>query len=418
MLEVLREQLKFFITRGLSRARAGFLLVLLLLLALASGADAQQMVCADCHGITGPHGAQCEVSCLSCHNDTTAPKADVNHPTGAVTPGIGSTACIKCHLANGILHQKAAVDVQKVCGQCHGGDAGTAVNGAKYKTTAELSAQAKFIHSNHALPRFFWSADSVTSYKVNFDAGTTICPSGASCSYSWDFGGGLGSGSGINTSYLYGGPTPVNVALTVTVNNFSAKETVSMAVTPSAVNVKPLVSYTSLTQTGYTVSFTDTSSAAAPSPALPNNAITVKWGDGTISTGNALSVFSHPYPIRAATYTITHTATNSGDATDNGKLSAAEKITVSVPMKYTVSVNVTSAATTSNLSGATVALKANGKHTKATGKTNASGNYTFSNVLSGSYTIRSYASGHNAGETSAFIVSAGTATQNMTLTAQ
>ena len=42
----------------------------------------------------------------------------------------------------------------------------------------------------------------------------------------------------------------------------------------------------------YTVTLTDTSTDDS---FFPENAITVKWGDGTSSTGNAGSVFTHTY---------------------------------------------------------------------------------------------------------------------------
>ena len=68
MLDILKGESKFTRRRPVPAA-AGFLLALPLLVALASGAFAA--TCTDCHGVSGPHPAQCgEISCgvsLSCH---------------------------------------------------------------------------------------------------------------------------------------------------------------------------------------------------------------------------------------------------------------------------------------------------------------------------------------------------------------
>lgn len=89
-------------------------------------------------------------NCTSCHGTGSIPPVAgfVSHPTGTGTPGIGAAACRTCHLANGVLHRKAAINVQKVCGQCHGGDngAGATTNGAPYISTASLSIIAPFMH--------------------------------------------------------------------------------------------------------------------------------------------------------------------------------------------------------------------------------------------------------------------------------
>jgi hypothetical protein len=142
MLDILKGGSKFTRRRPVPAA-AGFLLVLPLLVALASGAFAA--TCTDCHGVSGPHPAQCgEISCgvsLGCHPH----KIDtISHPSGAGTPlsdissdaGV-STACNTCHKlpAPGATHPfriktdptstAAYPDTTAVCGPCHG-NAGTA----------------------------------------------------------------------------------------------------------------------------------------------------------------------------------------------------------------------------------------------------------------------------------------------------
>jgi hypothetical protein len=71
-------------------------------------------------------------------------------------------------------------------------------------------------------------------------------------------------------------------------------------------NAAPLVSFTSAMDL-YTVSLTDTSTDDS---ILPDNAITVQWGDGTSSTGNAGDVFLHTY-AKPKRYRITYSVTDS-----------------------------------------------------------------------------------------------------------
>jgi len=91
------------------------------------------------------------MDCILCHNGSPFPPTFVGHPTGTGTPGTGAAACRSCHLANSILHQKAAVSVDKVCGQCHGGSrgAGAAVSPAPYFTEAMVSESSKMLHDSN-----------------------------------------------------------------------------------------------------------------------------------------------------------------------------------------------------------------------------------------------------------------------------
>jgi predicted CXXCH cytochrome family protein len=72
---------------------------------------------------------------------------------------------------------------------------------------------------------------------------------------------------------------------------------------------------------GRTVTLTDTST---DDWILPDNAVTVKWGDGTSSTGNAGSVFSHTY-AKAKKYRIVHTVTDSRGLKKAHRISVAVK---------------------------------------------------------------------------------------------
>ena len=127
----------------------------------------------------------------------------------------------------------------------------------------------------------------------------------------------------------------------------------------------------------YTVTFTDASTD--PDGPLPANAITINWGDGSVSTGNQGGIFTHGY-TRATTAKITLTATD-------GLLFNSKSFTVSVPQKFTVSGTCPqNTVVTLKKAGRTVQVQ------KAT--QTAGGSYLFSNVLPGTnYTITAYKRG-------------------------
>jgi PKD repeat protein len=400
-------------------------------------------------------------SCPACHLEG-SPLAlpYIKHPTGVGTPledlSNIPAACAKCHMPkpdggegrsahlwristdpaystfptqdqwnagrktaltapSGSYENAVWVDVDLACGRCHGGGTDEAhaayplAQGAPYKTKAQLAAQATDMHQNHALPSFTSAADSTTSYTVHFDASSTLCPPvAASCIYHWDFGDGT-TGTGMTTSHTYADGGPYTVTLTVTVECYETEETASRVVTPEKVNAAPLVSHGTVTISGYTVSFLDTSTDDAP---LPANAVTVNWRDGYVSTQNAGTIFTHTYAT-SGTRNITHTVTDSGDAAGNNKLSSTETITVTVPQTFKVSGTVSTAAG-APISGATVSLKVNGS-TKKIVYTNTSGYYLFTGVGPGTYTITVYKSGYGTVNTAPFTVSGSDVTINITM---
>jgi predicted CXXCH cytochrome family protein len=72
---------------------------------------------------------------------------------------------------------------------------------------------------------------------------------------------------------------------------------------------------------GRTVTLTDTST---DNWIIPDNAVTVNWGDGTSSTGNAGGVFSHTY-AKAKKYKIVHSVTDSQGVTKKHKFTVRVK---------------------------------------------------------------------------------------------
>lgn len=144
MLEILRGTPRSD-RRSRDRAAACLLAALPLLLALATGSYAADLSCTDCHGVSGPHPAQCgEISCgvsLGCHPhklDTIAHPAGTGTPLSDIKSDAGITAaCNTCHKlpVPGATHPygiktdptstAAYPNTITVCGPCHG-DTGTA----------------------------------------------------------------------------------------------------------------------------------------------------------------------------------------------------------------------------------------------------------------------------------------------------
>jgi hypothetical protein len=142
------------------------------------------------------------------------------------------------------------------------------------------------------------------------------------------------------------------------------------------VNLAPTASFTSSISL-YTVSLTDTSTDDA---AFPTNAVTVNWGDGGSSTGNAGGVLSHSYAT-GGTFNILYTVI------DAGGLYSSTTTTVAVPQKFSITVNLTPALS----SNATFILKQGGM-TKAAGTGTVS--YVFSNLNPGTFQVQMSKSGY------------------------
>jgi mono/diheme cytochrome c family protein len=402
-------------------------------------------------------------TCPACHLEgSSSALAYIKHPTGVGTP-LGDlsnipAACAACHMPRpnrgkgrsahlwrisvnasystfptqdqwnagqktaltapaGSYEKAVWVDVDLACGQCHGGGTDEAhaayppALGAPYKTKSQLAAQASDMHQTRPLPAFTWNTDSITSYKINFDASSTLCPPLApGCDYSWDFGDGT-TGAGTAASHTYADATDRTVTLTVTAIGYSTAAATSRVVTPVRLNTAPLVSHGTVTISGYTVSFLDTSTDDAP---LPANAVTVNWRDGGISTQNAGTIFTHTYAT-SGTRSIIHTVTDSGDAAGNNKLSATETISATVPQKFTVSGAVTDSAG-APISGASVSLKLSSSGgIQATTTTDAAGHYSFTNVNPNTYFITVFKTGYGTVNTAPFTVSTEDVTVNITM---
>ncbi len=284
-----------------------------------------------------------------------------------------------------VLYNNAVwVDLDMACGQCHGGSFGSnyVTNNAPYKSKTELAADARNMHSGTPAAQFTWQQTQDKTGTVNFDASSATCPSG-NCVYDWNFG---DPASGANNTSILNTSTSGQHVFTPTVgsNQYTVQlmvydttnEMYDFQTSTVAVNIAPTDNF-ALSVTGSTVTLTDSSTSGS--------SVSINWGDGTgLSTGSAGGVFTHTYTTNN-TFTIVDTATVSG-------ISATSSQKVTVPAKYAVSGTVTNLAGTP-LSAASLTLKLSGV-TKGITSTNASGAFTFTNVVPGTYTITVTKSGY------------------------
>ena len=372
---------------------AGFFSLLFL---LAASTHALALDCIDCHNPTGiptPHDASCqEISCAqTCHQN------DLNrHPTGYGTPLTGdrTTTCRTCHdkpfpgvyhpykinVSAGSVTPPGIVDLDQACGQCHGG--GT----ANVRTTGTIAVG---------------SMSLTVASATGFVAGQKIRIAGAGALYYDDQG--LGkyadfdtyitsiSGTTITLDTGIGGVTTgvTNADVIQNATNserspyFSKTNLAAFAenIHSSYVNTAPAAAFLAGTPfvADYLVTVTD---ASTDDVAFPANAVTVNWGNGSASTGNAGSTFPKTYAT-AGTYNITLTVI------DAGGLTSSQVATVSVPTKYSISGRITESDGSTAIS-ASVYLKLNGI-TKATKTSSAvDGSYSFDSLNPGNYEVQVY----------------------------
>ncbi|MBI5098237.1 MAG: hypothetical protein HZB30_03225 [Nitrospirae bacterium] len=279
--------------------------------------------CTTCHtepGVTVP--ASTNANCLACHSSSQGSFAAIN-----TTNHHGSTQnCTICHTGEPFTPLPATTNAS--CAKCHN------------KNIAMM---------NHPVS----TGTPATCITCHTKPGTPISID-ASC-------GSCHGGSASPSATKNGAPYISKVSLDVFAKNMH-------------INAAPKASFTS-SMSLYTVTLTDTSTDDS---IFPDNAITVKWGDGTSSTGNAGSVFSHTYATPDKFY-IVYTVT------DSDRLRNSKAITVAV--KFSITANISPALQ----SDAKFILKKNGV-TKATGTGTAS--FVFSNLKPGAYQVKMSKSGY------------------------
>ncbi len=174
---------------------------------------------------------------------------------------------------------------------------------------------------------------------------------------------------------------------------------------PAPAGTTPVVSHGTVTQTGYVVSFTDSSTDTGDNGIWDD--VSVNWGDGASDTGLRGGVFTHIYTGRVRSISIVHKVSNSVDS----NLYAKETLRLIVPMRYNVSGTVYQSNGTTAITNAYVYLKQS-NHTRKIVKSDGTGAFTFTNLIPGSYTIHVYKSGVTFGPDAAVTVTSGDVTQN------
>jgi hypothetical protein len=233
---------------------------------------------------------------------------------------------------------------------------------------------------------FTWRTAATADYKILFDASSSVCPSGATCTYTWSTG-----ETGVTASHVFPDSTTTTVTLTVTASTGSSSA--SKAVTPKYVAATPTSLGAGLTVTpnGFSPAVNwNVTGGVAPYK------VRVNWGDGTTIPLTQAAVgpgtLSHTY-VTARTYTVSVYVIDSGVNGSNQTSATATASIVIAPSSITVSGLVTRSNGTTPVSAVAMTLK-QGTVVKKLAYTDASGNYTMTGVAAGSYTLTATRSGY------------------------
>jgi hypothetical protein len=347
--------------------KSGFLFVVIALIAVASiGFYATGF------GAT----TDCSSTCQVCHAEI----ATLNHPASTGTP----VMCIECHQQNrtmcsdtGLVHSGTPESdiVAIACKGCHGAD-----TCGMQRTGAQLSVEAVNIHN--LIPRtasFTWALGAAGN-QIDFTV-TSACES-APCTYEWICGDGSTEPGGATHTHTY--PKAGNYLVAVKVADSTGALTMSPTrqITAVSQNTAPVASKLAPVVSGMTVTITDTSTDAEDAPGAMT--ATVLCGNSTVATGPDNTNLACTYTT-AGSYTIRHSVKDTG-----GLGNSSANVTVSVggsASRQTVSGTLTKQ-DGSPVSGATLYLQVGTQAKYVAVSAATTGNFTFTNVLPGTYTIR------------------------------
>jgi len=255
-------------------------------------------------------------------------------------------------------------------------------HGAGYINKTVLAAYAAGIHNDNPTARFSFAKDGLA---VTFDASQSICPSG-NCGYSWAYGGaGVGPATGVNPTFTYAAGGTYNVTLTVTdISSFSSGTKTVNGIDVAPNNAAPVAGCTKTANANtWTLSIVDSSTDDA---AFPANAIKVNWADGSpLASGNNLASFGPKQYVNAGTYNVSLKAVDAGGLNNTSTCGGA--VTFS---NFLISGKVTQSNGTTAISSATVKLtrvSGVGTFSPKTTYTASNGNYSFTGLKPGTYTV-------------------------------
>jgi hypothetical protein len=334
-------------------------------------------------------------ACESCH----MPKSNVAAGTGAPMHlwRISSSAtyttmgATKANTAaDGTYADAAWVDVDHACGQCHshGGS-------APQYTTAQLAAVAKGMHSAAATTYAVTFTAVVTGVHVAVDA-TVDC--GGTCptlTYDWSWGDGTANGTGDPAAHDYATAGAKTITLTVSLAGKTVG-TVTRTVTMAGADLAPTAAAT-CTWNANTWAMTSVDASTDDGPdadSLPGDGnaalqIVVDWGDGTTKTITTQgSTSTHTY-ARVGTFAVKNRA---NDAKLQTSLAACTGGTAT-PAYFTIAGTIKKS---NNSAAASVTVKIKrGATLVKTLTTSATGTFTTGATLPpGAYTITATKTGY------------------------
>jgi Polysaccharide lyase family 4, domain II len=343
----------------------------------AQAGKALKVQCADCHiGQTPGAGVPTQINI-----------AEINHPATAGTPFDTSkfdNVCVVCHMAT-----QAVANGNQISMPAHLWRINTSATYSTWPSVDQFNGtnghtmdkRATMVPETYTLPDGVSQATYTNAVWLDVDLACGQCHGGS---------------AGLSAT-KNGAPYFTKAGLATGAANMHIDH-------PAPAGTTPVISHGTVTQTGYLVSFTDSSTDTGDKALF--DAVTVNWGDGATDTGVRGGVFTHTYTGRARNVSIVHMARNYVDS----DLYAKESISLTVPVRYTVSGTVYQSNGTTAITNASVYLKQNNHTTKIVNA--ATGSFTFTNVLPGSYTIHVYKSGVTFGADALVSVSSNT-TQNI-----
>ena len=313
----------------------------------------------------------------------------------------------KINVSAATLTPPGIVDLDRACGQCHGG--GNAQDAshqpqapALYRTKAILAAVAVGIHDGPEYPVTFQLTSTPDTLTVNVTASDVDC--GGTCptfNYDWDWGDATAHGSGNPATHTYAVSGAKSIRLTLYVPTIrtvgivtrQTMGSVTRSMTLAPVDLAPTAAGT-CTWNGntWTETIVDASDDDGPDEgAVPGDGVlnvTIDWGDGSLkSSGKKADTFTHKYLNRGA-YTIRQKVIDSIQRADTRTCGPVS------PAYFTIGGTVKNRLGTANLASATVRVTLGASIVK-TVYTAADGTFSSGPVLKpGAYTLSVTRSGY------------------------